>query len=148
MGWLIKCTVCRRETWAGNIVDLIGSHCDHNGWLRCGACNGTGFVEKHFLLQEQGEVWEPYLRGIIPLGDPGDTYQPFVFLVSANESGEVDSVWFSYYKDLRSAGGRLKLGHGPGGPPVLHKTAILALLHQLVNKKFFTKAEMESTLEA
>ncbi|MGO9010642.1 MAG: hypothetical protein ACLQPN_11110 [Bryobacteraceae bacterium] len=148
MGWLIKCAdaSCRRKTRAGNIVDLIASNRDANGWLRCQSCGRPGYIEKRFELQEKGEVWKPYLRGIIPLGDPGDTYQPFVFLVSDSESGEVDSVWFSYYKDLRATGGNLKLGYGPGGPPVLHKTAILNLLRHLVERQFVTRAEIANAL--
>lgn len=77
--------------------------------------------KKAFDLQEPGDTWEPYLRGAIRLGDPDDTYQPFVFMVSYEPDGTVNDIWFSYYKDLRETGGRLKLGYGPGGPPVLRK---------------------------
>ena len=41
-------------------------------------------------------------------------------------------VWFSYYKDLRDTGGRLKLGYGPGGPPVLGAVDVLKLVRQMV----------------
>jgi hypothetical protein len=82
------------------------------------------------------------LRGLIPLGESGDTYQPFVFLVSYEPSGKVTDIWFSYYKDLRSSGGRLKLGYGPGGPPVLCKVKFLRLLSQLVGTRCLTKQEI------
>jgi hypothetical protein len=42
-------------------------------------------------------------------------------MVSYKTEGGCDDIWFSYYKDLRKVGGRLKLGYGPGGPPVLSK---------------------------
>jgi hypothetical protein len=133
MGWLIHCTDkrCGQETWSGNIVELIGEHIDASGWFKC-SCGKPGYIEKNFELQEPGETWEPYLRGIIPLGRAKDTYQPFVFLVSYKPTGTVSDVWFSYYKDLRSSGGRLKLGYGPGGPPVLAKGQLLKLLSHLV----------------
>ena len=132
MGWLIKCTnkKCGKETWAGNIVELITDHRDKDGWLLC-ECGQHGYVEKSFNLQEPGETWEPYLRGIIPLGNHIDTYQPFVFLVSYKPHGPTNNIWFSYYKDLRASGGRLKLGYGPGGPPVLGKKSLLQLLRKL-----------------
>jgi hypothetical protein len=146
MGWLIKCpdTSCGNTTWAANIVDLISNHRDGNGWFLC-QCGRRGFIEKSFPLQERGEVWEPYLRGIIPLGTAGDTYQPFVFLVSYAPDGEVNDVWFSYYKDLRPAG-RLKLGYGPGGPPVLGKSTLLELLSQLVKLGYCTQAEIHTAI--
>ena len=118
MGWSINCTSCGKESRATNIVDLLANHTDDDGWFLCPAGH-HGYIEKSFALQEEGDRWEPFLRGAIPLGASGNTYQPFVFLVSYEPAGEVTDVWFSYYKDLRASGGRLKLGYGPGGPPVL-----------------------------
>src|SRR5579862_4247859 len=136
MGWLIKCSKasCPERTRAWNIVDLISSHCDEEGWFLC-KCGERGYVEKSFTLQEGGgETWEPFLRGIIKLGGRG-TYQPFVFLVSYKPTASIDNIWFSYYKDMRhKRGGRLKLGYGPGGPPVLGERHLLLLLHHLVSK--------------
>jgi len=68
----------------------------------------------------------------VRLAPPSDTYQPFVFLVSNKRDGAVTDVWFSYYKDLRESGGRLKLGYGPGGPPVLGTTEVLKLVQRMV----------------
>jgi len=143
MGWNIKCTdsTCGKQSWADNIVNLIANHRDGNGWFLC-SCGRRGYIEKRFDLQEPGGVWEPFLRGVIPLGAAGDTYQPFVFLVSYEPGGEVTDVWYSYYKDLRSSGGRLKLGYGPGGPPVLDKTMYLNLLSQLVATGCVSKQEI------
>ncbi len=148
MGWNIKCTdsSCGQQSWADNIVDLVANHRDDKGWFLC-SCGKHGYIEKSFELQEPGEVWEPYLRGVIPLGESGDTYQPFVFLVSYQPSSEVTDIWFSYYKDLRDSGGRLKLGYGPGGPPVLGKASFLSLLSQLVATQCLTKQEVVSAVE-
>jgi hypothetical protein len=143
MGWEIKCndTSCKKVTWAANIVDLISNHRDDSGWFLC-QCGKPGYIEKSFELQEPGEVWEPYLRGIIPLGDPEDTYQPFIFLVSYEPNGDPNDLWFSYYKDLRASGGRLKLGYGPGGPPVLGISSMLKLLRHLVEVGCITLDEI------
>ncbi len=150
MGWLIQCSdqKCGHGTWAGNIVDLIAAHRDGSGWFVCGKCaKPTGYVQKSFPLQEQGETWEPYLRGIIPLGVPDDTYQPFVFLVSESPDSPANSLWLSYYKDLRKKdGGRLKLGYGPGGPPVLGTEDVLRLLRQLVDVGCITQQQIADAL--
>jgi len=143
MGWEIKCndTSCGKVTWAANIVDLISNHRDGNGWFLC-QCGKFGYIEKSFKLQEPGEVWEPYLRGIITLGASEDSYQPFVFLVSYAPDGDTNDLWFSYYKDLRASGGRLKLGYGPGGPPVLGTSGMLQLLSHLVEVGCVTREEI------
>jgi len=147
MGWLIKCSdeKCRKATWIGNIVDLISSHRDQTGWFLC-QCGQRGYVEKSYALQEAGEKWEPYLRGIIPLGGSGDTYQPFVFLVSNEPDELINEFWFSYYKDLRESGGRLKLGYGPGGPPVLNKEQVLHLLRELIGIGSLSRKEIDDAL--
>ncbi len=131
MGWLINCASCPQESWASNIVDLLTNHTDESGWFLCSAGH-HGYIEKSFALQEAGDRWEPFLRGAIRLGASGDTYQPFVFLVSYEPAGKVTDVWFSYYKDLRDSGGRLKLGYGPGGPPVLGAGDVLKLVREMV----------------
>ncbi len=144
MGWTIQCndTNCKAETWATNIVNLIENHTDKNGWFVCSQCGGSGFIEKSFDLQEPGHTWEPYLRGAIRLGDPDDTYQPFVFMVSYEPNGKVNNIWFSYYKDLRETGGRLKLGYGPGGPPVLGTEQLLILLRRLYDLGLIEKEKI------
>ena|SRR5882724_12061879 len=148
MPFMINCsdTTCNKQTWAANIVDLINEHRDDRGWFIC-SCGQKGYIEKSFSLQEEGEVWEPYLQGIITLGDEGDTYQPFVFNVSYSPNGKTDSLWFSYYKDLREKGGRLKLGYGPGGPPVLHKDTLKQLIKELIQLNIMTKEEIKLLLD-
>jgi len=113
------------------------------GWFRCPAGH-PAYIEKSFELQEPGNRWEPYLRGVIPLGKPGDTYQPFVFIVSYQPSSKPTDVWFSYDKDLRESGGRLKLGYGPGGPPVLGARDVVRLLKRLHSLGCVTDTEMRS----
>ena len=149
MGWSIQCNngSCNNQTWAANIVDLIDNHTDKNGWFICSYCGSAGFIEKSFDLQEPGHTWEPYLRGAIRLGDPDDTYQPFVFMVSYEPDGTANDIWFSYYKDLRNSGGRLKLGYGPGGPPVLGTEQLLALLQQLVSLGLVDKEHIKKILK-
>src|ERR1700693_1327802 len=85
MAWQVDCGnhQCSKPSWAGNIVELIGSFCDDDGILICPHCKSpSGYIRKTFELQEEGETWEPILRGVVKLGEVGDTYQPFVFLAS------------------------------------------------------------------
>jgi hypothetical protein len=144
MAWHIKCidTKCGCEAWAGNIVDLISGHRGEDGLFRS-QCGKPGYITKSFSLQEQGETWEPYLRGLVTLGRAGETYQPFVFLVSYEPAGPISDIWFSYYKDLRASGGRLKLGHGPGGPPVLGAKDVLTLVERLIEVGCVKRKDIE-----
>src|SRR5262249_14907962 len=88
---------------------------------------------------------EPHPGGVVKLGEVGDTYQPFVFLVAYKKEGmgtiidlPITSLWFAYYKDLRGqpradgTPGRLKLGFGPGGPRVLNPDQLLELLRHML----------------
>lgn len=142
MVWNIQCTNnCSVGGFrASNIVDLLDSHRDEEtGWFLCN-CGNRGYVQKKYKLQEKDESWEPILKGAIRLGDKGDTYQPFVFLVVDDErdvdGDTIEAIWFSYYKDTRRDGGRLKLGYGPGGPPVLGKAAISSLYSNLIGRGY------------
>ena len=147
MTWNIKCldSSCGKETWAANIVDLISAHADDRGWLRC-SCGNRGYVEKAFDLQEPGERWTPFLKGVVRIADANATYQPFAFLVSDGRDDTVRDLWFSYYKDLRPTG-RLKLGHGPGGPPVVSTQELLQLLKRLIGNGVITRQEVQQALE-
>ena len=60
-------------------------------------------------------------------------------MVSYEPNGKADDIWFSYYKDLRESGGRLKLGYGPGGPPVFGTEQLLALLQRLIDLSLVEK---------
>ncbi len=147
MGWDLKCSRprCGQMTWAANIVDLVADHRDAHGWFLC-SCGAHASVERKFALQEPGEEWEPHLRGIVPLGSAGEIYQPFVFLVSYGATDPVVDVWFSYYKDMRPSGGRLKFGYGPGGPPVLGKEQILDLVSALIRRNVLTADEVTAAV--
>ena len=126
-----------------NIVDLIQHHTADDGWFVCTTCLSRAYIERSFDLQEgDGEKWEPHLRGIVKLGDSDDTYQPFVFLAGYPNHPDVIDMWFSYYKDLRAHGGKLKMGYGPGGPPVLNKAQVLKLVGELVKQGVVSKEEL------
>jgi hypothetical protein len=137
---------CIARNWCQDTVALLNNFLpvgQSGGLFVCPSCNkNTGFVEKHFNTQE-GEEWAPFLRGAIRLTDDRtSSYQPFVFLVSYEPAGDVVDCWFSYYKDLRASGGRLKLGYGPGGPPVLGHSQIVDLVGQLRKLGYLTAAEV------
>jgi hypothetical protein len=132
MEWKIKCLIkdCKLETKAGNIVDLIDNHRNNEGYFLC-KYKHWGYIKKYFKLQGKNQEWHPYLLGKITLGKLNESYQPFAFLVSYAAEKPIKDIWFSYYKDQRNTGGRLKLGHGPGGPPVLAKGNLKLLLSAL-----------------
>lgn len=137
MSWPIQCEHCGQIHVAPNIVELITHHLDVQGRILCGHCGCPGYIEKTFELQEQdAPPWKPYLRTIIRPADyvnaPNSTYQPFAFLVSYAPDKDPADVWFCYYKDTREQGGRLKMGHGPGGPPVFTAEEVLDLVAQMV----------------
>jgi hypothetical protein len=108
MVYEVKCAKhCKDKSfWAGNIVELLDKGRDSQGLFKA-ACGHPGYIEKSFALQEEGETWDPFLRGAVKLGRPKDTYQPFVYLVSDEPDGPIKDLWFAYYKDMRSTGGRL-----------------------------------------
>ena len=143
MGWWIECrdreAGCDGE-WATNIRDLVESHRDEQGRFSC-SCGNQGFIRKSYSLQEEGEKWEPLLFGALLFDENAsddETYFPFVFLVSYEEDDwSVYDLWFSYFKDTRHTDengqrkGRLKMGHGPGGPPVVNVKQLPLLLSRL-----------------
>ena len=138
--WLIHCSHCKRKTNPGNIVGLM-DYLDDRGLFLCKHCGQNGNIEKKFTLQEKNlGQWTPYLKGVIrPAGlDVANTYQPFAFLVSYSPGAIPEDIWFCYYKDTRgerdekgNETGRLKMGHGPGGPPVFSIKELLNLVEQL-----------------
>ena len=137
MAWPIDCEHCGLVSIAPNIVELINHYLDDQGRILCGHCRKPGYIEKSFELQEEdAPPWKPYLRAIIRPADyanaPTSTYQPFAFLVSYARDKAPEDVWFCYYKDTRAQGGLLKMGHGPGGPPVFTAEEVLDLIAQMV----------------
>jgi hypothetical protein len=100
----------------------------------------------------------------VKLGQSDDTYQPFVFLASYKadkEQGQsptpimdlpITDLWFSYYKDLRchrqadGSLGRLKLGYGPGGPPVIGTSQLLELLRHVLRLNMVKESDVMALL--
>jgi len=150
MSWTIECCdpTCGHQTRTKNIIELLKKHRTVDGWFKCSKCEGQGYIEKRFDLQEPGETWEPYLKGIVTLGNPEDTYQPFVFLVSYEPNAIPNHAWFSYYKDTRHLGGRLKLGYGPGGPPVLGENQIVELIKTMVQRGCIDSEKLFAAVKA
>jgi hypothetical protein len=146
-GIVVKCTKgCKEDFWVANIIELFKSR-DSRGFFKC-PCGHDGYVEKSFNTQE-GELWAPFLRGAISLGQRGDFYQPFVYLVTYKPDAVIKEdceLWFAYYKDMRPTGGRLKLGYGPGGPPVFDAQDLLSLLSQLVAIEVLSRSDVENAL--
>ncbi len=147
MAYEVKCTKegCGDKHWPGNVIELLEMR-DPNGFFECTCGKEHGYVEKNFELQEKGEVWEPFLRGAVLLGAQDDSYQPFVYLVSYSPTGPINDLWFAYYKDTRRSGGRLKLGYGPGGPPVLGNEQVLSLLKELLEIGAVRRDQLEALL--
>jgi len=130
--WTIDCGDGCAPTKARDIIALIDGHRDEAGWFICSRCQQQAFISKSFATQGGGR-WTPFLKGAIRLGTPGEPYQPFAFLVGDEANGGVaTSVWVAYYTDLRPHGGRLKMGHGPGGPPVLGMRGVDGLRRRLI----------------
>ena len=139
--WIIQCDTCKSSTNPGNIAYLLSpkeGYIDKQGWFLCKPCKHRGFIKKEFNLQE-GSQWKPLLKGVIrPNGYKDNTYQPFAFLVSYKPEDPPEDVWFCYYKDTREydedgkkTGGRLKMGHGPGGPPVFAIEDVQDIIDQM-----------------
>jgi hypothetical protein len=122
---------CHSSQRAKNIVDLISNYVGNDHFFKCPECSHNMYIEKSFYLQEPGTTWKPYLRGIVELGIAGHSYRPFIFLVSRKPNNRISSCWFSYFKDLRKSGGKLKLGYGPGGPPNLRMKQIKKMVKEL-----------------
>jgi len=98
-------------------------------------------------LQEKGEIWERWIKGIIRIKTDYETYSPYIFLTADTEDGQVNGIHFNYYKDTRSQGGRLKHGHGPGGASVLNKAELLVLLEKLILFGCISVAEIDGLLK-
>jgi len=137
-------------------VDLTDRFCDPDGWFVCPECHQpSGYVPKEFPMQEKDrEPWRPFLRGVVRLwqrfaDDPDSAYRPFVFLANYGDpAGAVTDCWFCYYKDTRAQGGRLKQGHGPGGPPVLGvQKELLDLIRHLLRCRTLSHRDLEALLD-
>jgi hypothetical protein len=142
MSYDIKCRHCGTTTWAANIVDLLNDHTNDRGRFVCSKCNQTDtFIYRISALQEgPEEKWERWIKGVVQIDSGIPTYSPYVFLTADTEDGPITGLHFHYYKDTRrQPNGRLKQGHGPGGPPVLGIEDMFTILTHLVREGVLTK---------
>ena len=149
MGYLVKCGSrdCGKETFVDNITDLVDNQTDSQGRLKCAICGHTGaYVYRESKLQEKGQTWPRWIKGVIRITTSFETYSPYVLLSADTEAGAVTDVHFGYYKDMRPQGGKLKHGHGPGGGPALNKEEILQLVKRLLLYGFLSADDIESVL--
>ena len=111
----------------------------------CSNCSGTDtFIHRISNLQEgPDEQWERWIKGVIRIDSEIETYSPYIFLTADSEDGAVTGLHFHYYKDTRhQPNGRLKHGHGPGGPPVLKTDDIFNILEHLVRRGILPKTRV------
>ena len=138
MKWPIECGDCGQITLVPDIVELIDHHLDGHGRILCGHCGNPGYIGKTFEIQKNDTPYlKPYIRGIIPgpaKRDRTGTYRSLTFLASSAPDQEPQELWLSSIEDTRSEGGRLKMGHGPGGPPVFTVEEALDLIAQMVRR--------------
>lgn len=152
MAWDIACTNCRGQwTTAENIVDLT-NHLHPEGWFLCGHCNSRGYIKRRYKKRETGLFFWLFLRAMLrpSTSQQTDTYQPFAFLVgeSPDDAPKDLLIWFCYYKDTRSEpGGDLRMGHGPGGPPVLEAAALIDLIAQMVKCRSLNPDDLTDALD-
>ena len=71
---------------------------------------------------------------------------PSLVSYSADPEEPPEDVWFAYYKDTRKQGGRLKMGYGPGGPPVFSAEEVLDLVEQMVKRGCLDAGKVRSKL--
>ncbi|MBM3335310.1 hypothetical protein FJY63_11670, partial [Candidatus Sumerlaeota bacterium] len=135
MGYDIQCRTCKSITWARNIVDLVKAHTNQEGRFVCASCRNTDtFIYRESRLQEEGETWKRWVKGVITIVSDVETYTSYIFLTADAEDSPPTGLHFHYYKDTRSKpNGRLKHGHGPGGPPVLQNEDLFTIIRQLVS---------------
>jgi hypothetical protein len=133
MPYDITCRACRKTSIASEIVELIQRHTGPTGSFICSHCGSIDtFIYRESKLQEKGRKWERWIKGIFVIGSDEPTYVPYIFLTATAEDATPNGLHFHYYKDTRAEpGGRLKQGHGPGGPPVLEKTDLFKILEYL-----------------
>ena len=137
MGWNINCYKCGENTsYAQNIVDLIDNHTDssfsNGGFIKCSYCGSKAYIHEPRKLQEGGK-WDRHILAVIRVASSEGFgfLKHYAYLSSNTKNGEIDGVEISYYKDLRKEKGRLKHGHGPGGPASLTKIEFLSFLREL-----------------
>lgn len=148
MAYQIQCRSCKKYTWAGNIVDLLKEHTNDIGFFVCANCGSTDtYIYRKSSLQEKGEVWERWIKGVIQIDSGIETYCPYIFLTADSEEDGPTGLHFHYYKDTRAQGGNLKHGHGPGGPPVLAIKDIFIVLEHLLSIGIISVYDIQNFIE-
>jgi hypothetical protein len=132
MAYPVKCAQ-HGVSSASDILNLIEAHTDKGfgddgGIIVCPICKAPASVFKRYKLQEKDRTWDCWIKRIVRIPSEFPTYTPYVLFTTGEEAGTVyESVMISYYKDTRKEGGRLKHGHGPGGPAALTNREIHTL---------------------
>jgi hypothetical protein len=145
MSYEIACRSCHKESRASEIVELIQDHTNEIGKFLCSHCGSTDtYIYRESNLQEKGLKWKRWIKGIIVVGSDEPTYVPYIFLTASAEDAMPNGLHFHYYKDTRShPGGKLKHGHGPGGPPVLEKTDLFKILERLTTTGMISRDDIK-----
>jgi len=146
MPYDISCKNCNEYTRASNIVDLFKEHTNKEGKFVCSHCRGTDTsIYRESDLQEEGEVWKRWIKGVIQIDTGIETYFPYIFLTAGSEDGNPTGLHFHYYKDTRKyPNGQLKHGHGPGGPPVLVNEDLFTIIRNLVQAGIMSIDDVQS----
>jgi hypothetical protein len=136
-----------------DILDLIENRTNkkfgrNGGEIICPKCKGPAAIFRSYKLQEKGRTWQCQIKQIVRIPSEIPTYVPYVLFTSGQEAGNVsDGIMVSYYKDTRGEGGKLKHGHGPGGPAVLGKDEVLQLIRHLIHGKLITAEDIKNILK-
>jgi len=133
MAYRIQCLLCARDTWAGNIVDLLDAHTDARGRFMCAQCGARATYVQQITRRSETEPdaeWPGYIKGALRLGPASSSYTPYVFLTAPTADGAVSGIRFSYYKDSGPTGRRTD-GPGTDSAPTLTLTDLVQLLEKL-----------------
>src|ERR1700728_3178095 len=105
MPYPIKCVKCGKTTIAADILKLIENHTDkgfgnNGGSIICPTCKGSATIFREYDLQEKGQKYKCWIRGIVRIPSEIETYVPYVVFTTGEERGKTsDCVMISYYKD-------------------------------------------------
>ena len=133
MAYRIQCLLCAKNTWAGNIVDLLDAHTDARGRFMCAQCGARATYVQQITRRWETEPdaeWAGYIKGALRLGPASSSYTPYILLTARTADGAVSGIRFSYYKDPGPTGRRTD-GPGAGSAPALALTDVLQLLEKL-----------------
>ncbi len=133
MAYRIQCLLCAKETWAGNVVDLLDAHTNERGRFICARCGARETYVQHITgrwEKEPDAEWDGYIKGVLRLGTDSSNYTPYIFLTARSAHGAVSGLRFSYDEDPGPTGRRTD-GPGPGQAPALTLAEVVQLLEKL-----------------